>query len=131
MGASIWVHMDHKNLTHCLTEFTTQRVLRWRLLLEEFNPTFLYKLGPSNVLADALSRVPTARMERESSQDNLTSNDELMFCLLSYPILVEFPIDQEVTPLANSQSDQEVTPSANSQSVHVAGQEAAGWYCPG
>ena len=119
LGASIWVHMDHKNLTHRLTEFTTQRVLRWRLLLEEFNPTFLYKSGPSNVLADALSRVPTARTERESSQDDLTSNDELMFCLSSYPILVEFPIDQEVTP------------SANSQSVTVAGQEAAGRYCPG
>ena len=42
-----------------------------------------------------------------------------MFCLSSYPILVEFPIDQEVTP------------SANSHGVHVAGQEAAGQYCPG
>ena len=58
-------------------------------------------------------------MERESSQDDLTSNDEFMFCLSSYPILVEFPIDQEVTSLANSQS------------VHVACQEAAGLYCPG
>ena len=94
LGASIQVHMDDKNLTHCLMEFTTQRVLRWRLLLEEFNPTFLYKSGPSNILADALSRIPTTRTERESSQDALTSNDELMFCLLSYPILVEFPIDQ-------------------------------------
>ena len=27
LGASIWVHTDHKNLTHRLTEFTTQRVL--------------------------------------------------------------------------------------------------------
>ena len=120
LGASIRVHTDHKNLTHRLTEFTTQRVLRWRLLLEEFNPTFLYKSGPSNVLADALSRVPTARTERESSQDDdLRSNDNLMFCLSSYPILVEFPTDQEVTP------------TANSQSVHVAGQEAAGLFRPG
>ena len=122
LGASICIHTDHKNLTHRLTEFTTQRILRWRLLLEEFNPTFFYKSGPSNVLADALSRVPTARTERESSRDDLTSNDELMFCLSSYPILVEFPIDQEVTP------------SVNSHGVYVAGQEAAGLYrlgrCP-
>ena len=90
LGASIRVHTDHKNLMHRLTEFTTQRVLCWRILLEEFNPTFLYKLGPSNVLADALSRIPTARTERES-RDDLTSNDELMFCLSSYPILIEFP----------------------------------------
>ena len=27
LGASIRVHTDHKNLTHCLTEFTMQRVL--------------------------------------------------------------------------------------------------------
>ena len=53
LGASIQVHMDHKNLTHRLMEFTTQRILHLRLLLDEFNPTFLYKLGPSNVLADA------------------------------------------------------------------------------
>ena len=79
----------------------------------------LSKSGPSNILADALSRVPTTRTERESSQDDLTSNDELMFCLLSYPILVEFPIDQEVTP------------SANRQCFHVAGQGAAGLYRPG
>ena len=59
LGASIQVHMDHKNLTHRLTEFTTQRVLHWHLLLEEFNPTFLYKSGSSNVLAHALSRIPT------------------------------------------------------------------------
>ena len=61
-------------------------------------------------------------MEKESSNDDLTSNDDLMFCLSSYPILVEFPVDQEVTPLANSPH------------FHVAGQEAAGLYrlgrCP-
>ena len=119
LGASIRVHTDHKNLTHRLTDFTTQRVLRWRLLLEEFNPTFLYKSGPSNVLADALSRVPTARTERESSRSDLTSNEELMFCLSSYPILVEFPMDQEVTP------------SANCHNNYVAGQEAAGLNRPG
>ena len=87
--------------------------------MEEFNPTFLYKSGPSNVLADALSRVPTARTERESSRNDLTSNEELMFCLSSYPILVEFPMNQEVTP------------STNSQSAYVAGQEAAGLNRPG
>ena len=119
LGASIQVHTDRKNLTHRLTEFTTQLVLWWRVLLEEFNPTFLYKSGPSNILANALSRIPTTCTERESTQDDLFSNDELMFCLSSYPILVEFPIDQEVTL------------SATSQCFHVAGQEAAGLYRPG
>ena len=60
LSSTIRVHTDHKILTHCLTEFTTQCMLWWRLLLEEFSPTFLYKSGPSNILADALSHVPMA-----------------------------------------------------------------------
>ena len=67
LGAEIRVHTDHKNLTHKLSSFTTQRVMRWRLLLEEYGPKFLYKEGESNVIADALSRVPTTRTEREKS----------------------------------------------------------------
>ena len=68
LGAKITVFTDHKNLTHKLSSFTTQRVMRWRLLLEEFAPTFHYKPGESNFIADALSRVPTSRTERESDR---------------------------------------------------------------
>ena len=59
LGSLIRVHTDHKNLTHDMTTFNTQRVLRWRLQLEEFKPIFLFKTGISNVLADAFSRLPT------------------------------------------------------------------------
>ena len=109
--------MDHKNLTHRLTDFTTQCVLRWRLLLEEFNLTFLYKARPDNVLADALSRVLTARMEREST----TMSAHLIDCLSCYPFHVEFPSNQMV--MANCRAD--CPPN------HVASQEAIGWFSPG
>jgi len=33
--------------------------MRWRLSLEEYKPTFFYLQGSKNVVADALSRVPT------------------------------------------------------------------------
>ena len=58
LGSRIRVHTDLKNLTHDMTTFNTQRVLRWRLQLEEFKPIFLFKTGTSNVLADTLTRLP-------------------------------------------------------------------------
>ena len=59
LGAKITVITDHKNLTHKLSTFTTQHVMRWRLHLEEYGPTFECKKGSDNCIADALSRVPT------------------------------------------------------------------------
>ena len=117
LGSGIRVHMDHKNLTHRLTDFTTQLVLRWRLLLEEFNMMFLYKAGPDNVLADALSQVPTACTEREST----TTSAQLIDCLSCYPFHMEFPSDQVVM----------VNCRAACPPTHVASQEAVGWFSPG
>ena len=59
LGARILVKTDRKNLTYSLTQFQTQRVLRWRLTLQEFNPTIEFKAGKLNVVADSMSRVPT------------------------------------------------------------------------
>ena len=71
LGARIHVYTDHKNLTHKLSSFTTQRVLRWCLLLEEYGPTFHYKKGSQNLVADALSRVPTSSVDRVLQIDNI------------------------------------------------------------
>ena len=68
LGARIEIYTDHKNLTYKMSQYTTQRVLRWRLCLEEYGATFHYKTGESNYIADALSRVPTTRLERESNK---------------------------------------------------------------
>ena len=56
LGQRIRVHTDHKNLT--CSNFNTDRVLRWRLLLEEYGPEIIYLKGENNVAADALSRLP-------------------------------------------------------------------------
>ena len=60
LGSNIHVYTDHKNLTHKLSQYVTQHVLCWRLLLEEYNPTFHDLKGPDNVLADALERLPSS-----------------------------------------------------------------------
>jgi len=69
LGAELHMHTGHKNLSHKSTAFTSQRVMRWRLLLEEYGPKFSYKEGSQNLVADALSRVPTTRTEYTKSFD--------------------------------------------------------------
>ena len=55
LGHEIIVYTDHKNLTYKV--FNTQRVMRWRLIIEEFSPTLVYLKGENNPVADALSRL--------------------------------------------------------------------------
>ncbi len=55
LGQQIVVHTDHKNLT--CKNFNTERVMRWRLILEEYSPELRYIKGEHNIVADALSRL--------------------------------------------------------------------------
>ena len=55
LGQKIVVHTDHENLTY--KNFNTERVMRWRLILEEYGPELRYMKGENNVVADALSRL--------------------------------------------------------------------------
>ena len=64
---NITVYTDHKNNT--FSKFSTQRVLRWRLILEDYGVQFKYIKGSTNTLADALSRLPIA--ERQTPTQNL------------------------------------------------------------
>ena len=43
LGNQITVYTDHKNLTY--KKFNTERVMRWRLILEEFGPELKYIKG--------------------------------------------------------------------------------------
>ena len=57
LGHKILVYTDHKNLTY--TNFNTDRVMRWRLILEEYGPELIYTKGSTNIVADAFSRLET------------------------------------------------------------------------
>ena len=59
MGAKLTVYTNHRNLT--FKTMNPQRVLRWKIFLEDFGPEFRYIEGKKNVLADCFSRLP--RME--------------------------------------------------------------------
>ena len=55
LGQQIRVHTDHENLTY--KKFNSDRVMRWRLYIEEYSPDLHYIKGENNVMADALSRL--------------------------------------------------------------------------
>eukprot|EP00804_Cyclotella_cryptica_P004378 CCRYP_006796-RA/>CCRYP_006796-RA protein AED:0.34 eAED:0.38 QI:0/0/0/1/0/0/3/0/249 len=54
-GQQITVYTDHKNLMQDALGLTSDRVYRWRLLLEEYGPTIVYIKGIHNTVADAIS----------------------------------------------------------------------------
>ena len=53
LGQQIKVFSDHKNLTYITSN--TERVMRWRLILEELILELIYTKGSKNIAPDALS----------------------------------------------------------------------------
>ncbi|MGH7974317.1 MAG: hypothetical protein ACREBR_02230, partial [bacterium] len=51
LGQQLVVFANHKNLIHNTP--TTDRVMRWRLLLGEYAPEIKYIKGANNLVADA------------------------------------------------------------------------------
>lgn len=84
LGAPINIYTDHKNLTFNVDN-TNSRVLRWRLFVEDFQPTFFYVPGPTNVEADGLSRTPL--IAPLDGQEDLADESDLFFfeSMLMYP----------------------------------------------
>ena len=54
-GQDLTVHTDHLNLLY--NKLPSQRMMRWRLLLEEYHPKVVHIKGVDNDAADALSRL--------------------------------------------------------------------------
>lgn len=54
------IFTDHQPLTYALsTKNNNSKMKRWKAILEEYNYELKYKPGSTNVVADALSRIPT------------------------------------------------------------------------
>lgn len=78
-GYPICVFLDHKNLVHAATMSQSQRVMRWRLILEQFGPDIKHISGEDNIVADAISRLPTANNDQiEPSTEVLDQSSEML-----------------------------------------------------
>jgi hypothetical protein len=77
-GYEIIVYSDHKNLVHAATVSESQRVMRWRLLLEEYGPDIRHIKGVDNVVADAIRRWPMEN-DDEPSTDKVQSHMNELF----------------------------------------------------
>ncbi len=100
LGADLQIYADHRNLTY--QNLNSQRVLRWRLFLEEYTPTFHYIKGEKNVVADAFSRLPVKTIVGEKSvgpgmptTDSIFSieldDPALLDCFLNHPPMEDIP----------------------------------------
>ena len=90
----------------------THHVLRWRFFIEEYHPTFHYIKGEDNVVADAMSWLPTKALEEVDGIQHDADpkynaevfsielySESLLECFLHHPHLpdeIVFPLDYQL-----------------------------------
>ncbi|HBS53334.1 MAG TPA: hypothetical protein DD806_04965 [Flavobacterium sp.] len=83
----ILIFTDHQPLTFALSnKNTNSKMKRWKAILEEYNYELKYKPGSTNVVADALSRLPQINSMTATQHSDESSSHNLI------PI-VESPIN--------------------------------------
>ena len=85
-GYPIRVYSDHKNLVHDATVSDSQRVMRWRMILEEYAPEIIHIKGEQNIAADALSRLPIQEIEETPKNNHELFAQEIGEDLDAFPL---------------------------------------------
>ena len=78
------VYTDHKNLTYKC--FITERIIHWRIILEEFGPELKYIKGENNAVADALFRLEKSPNQEIFNISELYGYDDEDMPDSAYPI---------------------------------------------
>jgi hypothetical protein len=99
LGTQTTVFTDHAALKYLLSKKETkQRLIRWVLLLQEFDLLFKDKKGVENVVADHLSRL---RSDPSNEEILESFPDEQLFALLEspwYADIVNYLVTKDIPP---------------------------------
>lgn len=104
LGQRIIVHTDHLNLLY--DKLASNRLIRWRMLIEEFGPQFEHVEGHNNVVADTLSRIEIEHRDR----DEMETGDEaiqLSYMNTDEAVAEEFPMNPKLIR-REQQTDEEL-----------------------
>ena len=128
-GYQIIVYSDHKNLVHAATVSQSQRVMRWRMILEEFGPDIRHISGEDNIVADAISRIPTTAIDQNRKSTEFEDQENGKFLTKSSEFLVlqneeRFPLD---IPLVQKEQTKELNKN-NSKIKQLLKTQSSGFY---
>jgi hypothetical protein len=71
------VHTDHKNLLY--KNLSTERLSRWRMIVEEYNVEFVHIKGIYNIIADGLSHLDAEDYDSEFVPPSITQDEQGLF----------------------------------------------------
>ena len=71
IGQKLIIHTDHMNLLY--KKMASERIIRWRLMLEEYGAEYRHIKGEDNVIADALSRLDSNFTEDSEEIEQLNN----------------------------------------------------------
>ena len=91
-GYEIDVFSDHKNLVYAATLSESQRVMRWRLILEEFGPNIQHIAGVDNTVADTLSHLPSTNCDEQTQSTDRESHHANELFAINEPNAAAFPL---------------------------------------
>jgi transposase InsO family protein len=89
LGQKIIVHTDHKNIVY--GNLSNDRIVRWRLLLEEYGPEYVHIAGKDNIVADALSRLDLEDGSEPVSQNSMGQLQAYFMCMMKQDESIEMP----------------------------------------
>nr|CAH67935.1 H0211F06-OSIGBa0153M17.7 [Oryza sativa] len=102
VGAKVVVYTDHAALKYLLTKKDAKpRVIRWILLLQEFDIEIMDKKGVENYVADHLSRMQITNMQKLLINDYLRDNMKVIDSDPWYATIVNFMATGHVPPVEN------------------------------